>query len=189
LFLGKLRGPFAFKGEKKLKNIFKKYKVDYCFEGGILEPESINKNYRGLAGWPLGRVDDYGYLVEEKLIMVSWIHWAKNTTISKSYFVSDEHNSLGDMPYYDEENVFITQFTPKDIPVGEECWFSDDGTTWQKFGFSCYDEKLDEPNFAQQRFVNGKISSIEGENYKYCVPLLIAETPERAEELKDWDKQ
>ncbi len=66
-------------------------------------------------------------------------------------------------------NVVIPQFTPKDIPVGELCWLKE----YRKAFWSLVVFEDGIGNY----HIHDKI-----------VPYLIAETAERAEELKDWHK-
>lgn len=129
--------------------------MESIFKDGYLKPEFINPNYRGLVGWPCERQSSFG------------CGWKIAAII---YNLAIFNNGKGDV------NFKISQFTPKDIPVGELCWF----------GF-------EHPvNNGQMIWNLWKIDKATHEtikrDYTNVVPYLIAETPEKAEELKDWWK-
>jgi hypothetical protein len=67
----------------------------------------------------------------------------------------------------DVVSMVIEQFTPKDIPVGELCWVKSDFFNCERWGLYVFNCKYKSSRYS-------------------CVPYLIAETAEKAEELRDW---
>ncbi len=160
------------------------------FENGYLKSEFINPNYRGLVGWRAKRLTENAGMINEFIIAVEgdFVHVIDRNT---GFWLKE---------------LKIPQFTPKDIPVGELCWFGtvkafdikhwtlgvyngcefDDGM----FFFSKNQDVRLHDNISRVK----KGSSVWVEKYQdtidydLCVPYLIAETAEDAERLKEWNK-
>ena len=128
------------------------------FENGYLKSEFINPNYRGLVGWPCER-KEFTYKSND----YDYVDDLLMCLDVRAAMTNDEYCA-------DFEEIKIPQFTPKDIPVGELCWMLFDDKWYLKV-YNDSNLKRSENTF---RFP--------------CVPYLIAETAEKAEKLKDWDK-
>ena len=128
------------------------------FKDGYLRSEFINPNYRGLVGWPC----DYGNLI--------------GTCKDGGIIV----NSMDEIvkAVIDTEDLTIPQFTAKDIPVGEWCWFG-----------SQYPNSIMWALIPNNKLLISDVIKNEGKNFYYCVPYLIAETEQDAEKLKDWSEE
>jgi hypothetical protein len=87
------------------------------------------------------------------------------------YYWSDERQDVLSTRCKD----VIYKFTPEDIQEGELCWMWYLDTDWVLRVFD--NVKIG---------VDNKYRDSEGNRFKYCVPFLIAETAEKAEELKHW---
>lgn len=135
------------------------------FGNGLLKNEFINHNYRGLVGWKI----DYEY----DLIAV------RNRRAMYVNANDDLHNTVTD-------TVNIKQFSLKDIPMGELCWFKETGEHASGDWALMTREQALVLEYDEYQTCKGWNREAYSES-KYCVPYLIADTPERAEELKDWN--
>ncbi len=149
------------------------------FEDGYLKSEFVNLNYRGLVGWECHRKDAYTMaLIGEK---GEWITDTKLTSVDGDQCYLGGVASGFFFPMAFNNSLRILQFTPQDIPKGELVWVFD----------------LEYPSEPKLRTFGGytenelhcfHTSEDDTVGYLYCVPYLIAETAEKAEELKDWCK-
>jgi len=135
------------------------------FENGFLSDEFINPNYRGLSdsgGWPCsvkvldGRLENHLVAVHAGVFIT--------TTRSEGW------------------PPRISHFTPKDIPVGELCWFARGDGEWDLMPFG---KVVGKESWIMVFFYPVNYSAM---SFRHCVPFLIAETAEKAEELKGWWK-
>lgn len=84
----------------------------------------------------------------------------------------------------------IEQFYPGDIPKGEECWFKidiaepDPDHEWVKGRFE--DWESDTGYFLSMDNFNIDNMKHRHNTFIDCVPVIIASTPEEAEQRKDW---
>ncbi len=129
------------------------------FKDDYLLTKFINPNYRGIIGWSCS------YYVDYPPIGVDSFSDRLLICVDSDYatFKTMEDCNLGD--------VEIKQFTINDIPDGEIVWmrhFDGGPNNWIR-GF--WEKDMD------KKF-----------NHYIFVPYLIAETAEKAEELRDWNK-
>ena len=136
--------------------------MEAIFENGFLKPEFINPNYRGLVGWSCTFPSMFDYDTEDYQVMFTLISLNGNNKQLK-----EDYDCTG-------EDVVIPQFTPVDIPVGELVWI--------KLGGAKPTKKSKASDYWVLRQCDDLIRN------GGVVPYLIAETAERAEELKDWSK-
>ena len=117
------------------------------FENGYLKSEFINPNYRG--NWR----DNQGDVI---------------IGIANGMFTyADDNLGLVSVRFLPTFN----QFTSKDIPIGELCWFGN------KVGDHFVLRPLDSGHFHKTKTYDW-----------WVIPYLIAETEKDAERLKDWSE-
>jgi len=128
------------------------------FKDGYLLPGYINPNYRGLVGWKCE--DIHG---NQRDLIVS---------ITKGV-VQGVRGATSSIDFYK-----IPQFTPDDIPDGEWCWFCDYHKHTWSLGVIHLGGKIEGYDLLRKEESR--------RHYGDVVPYFIAETAERAEELKGW---
>jgi len=138
------------------------------FNDGYLNIQYLNPNYRGIVGFP---ADWHIALHMENE------HWedARILTTHMGEYVS---NGFETIKYWGHDNfcrLRIPQFAIDDIPLDEYCWVNYGGE-WKKETYLEFITAYDEIVFKH-----------EIDKPLYCVPTLIAETKEDAENLKDWN--
>ncbi|MCP4339653.1 MAG: hypothetical protein GY799_12365 [Desulfobulbaceae bacterium] len=134
-------------------------KID-IFEDGYLKSEFLNPNYKSFVGWSVTTISD--------------------GIVGKLFSLLDGEAQCSNYNT-DQDQVVVKHFSPQDIPEGELCWFSN-GDGWHLFRFLEYDNSR---NAVGLYF---PMDEVNGGAWAWCVPFLIAGTPEEAEILKDWDK-
>lgn len=167
--------------------------METIFEKGYLKLKYVNPNYRAQIGWPCELASES--LLEEKLILN-----INNGTDTLCTYKTREGTTLTTWP--PEGCMRIKEFTHKDIPKGEDCWFrvdNSDEAYWIKGRFEDYEDDVRE--FISYDCTNTDFSHVmysfrTGKSrvnfspwktgFKYCVPCIIAENEEKAEELKGW---
>ena len=133
------------------------------FKDGYLKPEFINPEYRSLVGWECEIIHDENNLITIYTIMNQTVHsWGCTWNILE---------------------LNIPEFTPKDIPIGELCWFTNK-CTWV---LSTFSRMLTQGSYSKKFLADSTVCGL-GHDFKYCVPYLIAKTKEDAERLKNWSK-
>lgn len=135
--------------------------VSDLFIDGYLNDKYINRSYRGLVGWGCEITQSMGYAGT-----VKQLESYSNTLLGLRGL---DNVFMKGIIFANSDEFKIKEFSPADIPVGELVWLKE------------YRKEF----WVLTVFVAG-ISNYH--IHDKIVPHLIAETAERAEELKDWSK-
>ena len=130
------------------------------FHNGALKKECLNYNYRGLVGWDCYNHQDK---IKSKLVCINSGE-CMDDTLSGTFGV---------------DWLEIPEFSLVDIPNGELCWVTVYSQCDRGYSFELMQLKT---------FVRESVGSILASSYYTAVPYIMAETPDRAEELKWWWK-
>lgn len=138
------------------------------WQNGVLNPQFTNQNYtKGTgAGVKCVRTNKSGRSVEDRLVAIN----------SGNFLM--KYSGAGNLQ---DCNIEIPKFSINDIEKGELCWFSDDGEDWKIGVFESFDITDD-----LQKMEMFNTSSIDGDFCYYCVPLIMASTPQEATERREW---
>lgn len=187
------------------------------FENGYLKSEFINPNYRGLVGWP-SEYDDGDASGGAKIIAVCGGDVMNDSVYEmplcnfKIPQFTPKDIPVGELCWVEQFTTDYNGWCPlcgkttefisgaSSYPFGgpEECYNC--GTTDSHYDMLDLDNaedskkarELKESNkaytFHIKRSLGFKKGFVTGANKDCCIPYLIAETAEKAEELKDWAK-
>lgn len=140
------------------------------FDSGYLVETCLNPDYVSLAGWPVEFYNHPNRKFPAELTAIAngkmLIKFGRTSMLVCS------------------EQIAIPTFCPGDIPVGELCWFSDGGGDWYLLR---YGGLVEQPTGKNSKGVFYFPIDDDELLAMYCVPLLMAGNPARANELKEWE--